>query len=51
MEKTDIFHRTFNIDPQLAELASRIEKKCGEVFDEISKTAEYNLSKVIHAMQ
>jgi len=51
MEKTDIFHRTFNIDPQLAELASRIEKKCGEVFDEISKTAEYNLSKVIHSMQ
>ncbi|HEY8500253.1 MAG TPA: aminotransferase class V-fold PLP-dependent enzyme [Clostridia bacterium] len=51
MEKTDIFHRAFNIDPRLVELAQRIEKKCGEVFSEISKTAEYNLSKVIQAMQ
>jgi len=51
MEKTDIFHRAFNIDPRLVEMASHIEKKCGEVFNEISKTSDYNLSKVIHAMQ
>ena len=51
MEKTDIFHRAFNIDPWLIELTSRVEKKCADVFNKISETSEYNLSKVIHAMQ
>ena len=50
MEKSDIFHRA-NIDSWLVELASRIERKCGDVFNEISEASEYNLSKVIHAMQ
>ena len=51
MEKTGIYHEAFGVDPQLTELSLIIEEKCRSVFGNIKKTAAYNQSKVIHAMQ
>ncbi|NLN64227.1 MAG: hypothetical protein GX144_02240 [Clostridiaceae bacterium] len=51
MKKTDIIHEMFGVDLKILEKADSIEEKCRRVFDAIDRTAAWNQSRVIGAMQ
>lgn len=51
MKKPDNIHEMFDLDPKLVDKAGHIEKKCSGVFQRIDRTADWNVGKVIRAMQ
>ncbi len=51
MKKNNIYHEAFGVDSRLANLSQTIEEQCEDTFKLINRTAAYNQSKVIHAMQ